>query len=160
MRELYPQGRELFLVRDFRDMIASMLAYNARKGFGDFGRETAESDAAWLAELHRGVVALRDAWRERGDTTSLVRYEDLVRDPGSTLPPLLSVLGLDATPETVRGLIAAAAPDAPELRGHGTAGSPEASIGRWRTDLTPELLAAVEETFCDLLQEFGYASRG
>jgi hypothetical protein len=84
MRELYPQGRELFLVRDFRDMIASMLAYNARKGFGDFGRETAESDAAWLAELHRGVVALRDAWRERGDTTSLVRYEDLVRDPGST----------------------------------------------------------------------------
>jgi hypothetical protein len=160
MRELYPQGRELFLVRDFRDMIASMLAYNARKGFGDFGRETAESDAAWLAELHRGVVALRDAWRERGDTTSLVRYEDLVRDPGSTLPPLLSVLGLDATPETVRGLIAAAAPDAPELRGHGTAGSPEASIGRWRTDLTPELLAAVEETFGDLLQEFGYASRG
>ena len=41
MRELYPAARELFLVRDFRDMIASMQAYNARKGFGDFGRETA-----------------------------------------------------------------------------------------------------------------------
>ena len=113
MRELYPAARELFLVRDFRDMIASMLAYNARKGFGDFGRETAQSDAAWLADLRRGVVALRDAWRERGEPASLVRYEDLVRDPEATLPPLLTSLGLDAAPETVRRLIAAAAPDVP-----------------------------------------------
>src|SRR5215216_2318492 len=90
MRDLYPAARELFLVRDFRDMVASMLAFNERKGFGDFGRETAENDAAWLANLHRGVVALRDAWRERGDPSNLVRYEDLVRDPGSTLPPLLA----------------------------------------------------------------------
>jgi hypothetical protein len=140
-------------------MIASMRAYNARKGFGDFGRETAQSDAAWLAELRRGVVALHDAWRERGDAMSLVRYEDLVRDPISTLPPLLASLGLDAAPEMVSRLIAAAAPDAPELRGHGTASSPDASIGRWRHDLPPELLVAVEETFGDLLQEFGYPSR-
>jgi hypothetical protein len=160
MRELYPAARELFLVRDFRDMIASMRAYNARKGFGDFGRESAQSDATWLAELHRGVIALRDAWRERGDTTSLVRYEDLVRTPDAMLPPLLASLGLDAAPEIVSHLIAAAQPDAPELRGHGTSASPHASIGRWQHDLPPELLAAVEETFDDLLQEFGYTSQG
>jgi hypothetical protein len=159
MRELYPTARELFLVRDFRDMIASMRAYNARKGFGDFGRDKAGSNEAWLTELRLGVVALRDAWRERGDPTSLVRYEDLVRDPTATLPPLLASLGLDAAPETVSRLIAAAAPDAPELRGHGTAGSPDASIGRWRHDVPPELLAAIEETFGDLLQEFGYTAR-
>src|ERR687898_304610 len=83
-----------FAEKHFPDMIASMRAYNARKGFGDFGRETAQSDAAWLAELRRGVVALHDAWRERGDFTSLVRYEDLVRDPEATLSPLLASLGL------------------------------------------------------------------
>src|SRR5688572_135407 len=66
MRELYPGARELFLVRDFRDTIASMRAYNARAGFGDFGREAAGSDAAWLADLRQGLLALRDAWRERG----------------------------------------------------------------------------------------------
>ena len=137
-------------------MIASMLAYNARKGSGDFGRDNVGSDEEWLTYLHQNFLVLRAAWRDRGEPGSLVRYEDLVRDPAATLPPLLSFLGLDATPETVRHLIAAAAPDAPELRGHGTAGSPEASIGRWRTDLAPELLAAVEETFGDLLQEFGY----
>src|SRR5215203_1960268 len=120
-------------------MIASMVAYNARKGFGDFGRAAAASDAAWLADLRRGVLALRDAWRERGDAGSLVRYEDLVRNPETVLPPLLSSLGLDAAPETVGSLISAAAPDAPELRGHGTSGSPEASIGRWRQDLPQDL---------------------
>jgi hypothetical protein len=143
-------------VRDFRDMIASMQAYNARRGSSDFGRDKAGSDEAWLAYLRQNFLVLRAAWRDRGEPGSLVRYEELVRDPAATLPPLLTALGLDATPETVRRLIAAAAPDAPELRGHGTAGSPEASIGRWRTDLAPELRVAVEETFGDLLQEFGY----
>jgi hypothetical protein len=83
-----------------------------------------------------------------------------VRDPAATLPPLLTFLGLEAAPETVSRLIAAAAPDAPELRGHGTSASPAASIGRWRHNLSPELGAAVEETFGDLLREFGYVSPG
>jgi Sulfotransferase family len=154
MRELYPGARELFLVRDFRDMVASMLAYNARKGFGDFGRALVESDEAWLNYLYKTFLVLRAAWRERGEPGSLVRYEDLVRDPAATLPPLLNLLGLEAAPETVTRLLAAA--DAPELRGHATAGSPSGSIGRWRHDLPPTLRSAVEETFGELLQEFGY----
>jgi hypothetical protein len=154
MRELYPEARELFLVRDFRDMVASMLAYNARKGFGDFGRNLVESDEAWLDYLHKTFLVLHAAWRDRGEPGSLVRYEDLVLDPAATLPSLLNLLGLEATPETVTHLLAAA--DAPELRGHATAGSPSGSIGRWRHDLPPGLRGAVEETFGDLLQEFGY----
>jgi hypothetical protein len=154
MRDLYPGARELFLVRDFRDMIASMQAYNARNGAGDFGRDKAGSDEAWLAYLRQNFLVLRAAWRDRGEPGSLVRYEDLVRDPAATVPPLLTFLGLDAAPETVASLSAAA--DAPELRGHGTTGSPEESIGRWRIDLSPEMRRAVEETFGDLLREFGY----
>ena len=154
LRELYPEARELFLVRDFRDMVASMLAYNARKGFGDFGRSLVASDEAWLHHLHKTFLVLHAAWQDRGEPGSLVRYEDLVRDPAATLPPLLDVLGLEATPETVAHLLAAA--EAPELHGHATAGSPSSSIGRWRRDLPPALQVAVEETFGDLLQEFGY----
>ena len=156
MRELYPEARELFPVRDFRDMIASMRAYNERKGFGDFGRRGVESEAEWVVNLRRGVVALRDAWRERGEPGSLVRYEDLVLKPEIALPPILAYLGLDAAPETVARMIAAAAPDAPALQGHATAASPQASIGRWQHDLPPDLRALVEETYGDLLHDFGY----
>jgi hypothetical protein len=158
MHELYPTAREIFLVRDFRDMVASMIAYNARKEFDDFGRNKAESDEAWVAYLHQTFLVLRTAWRDRGEPGSLVRYEDLVRDPTATLPRLLDLLGLDAEPATVARLIAAAAPDAPELRGHGTAHSPESSIGRWRRDLPPELRALTEEAFAELLRDFGYAT--
>ena len=161
MRELYPAAREIFLVRDFRDMIASMIAYNERKGFDDFGRRKAGSDEAWLDYLHQTFLVLRNAWRDRGEPGSLARYEDLVLDPASALPPLLDYLGLDADPGTVSRLIAAAAPDSPELRGHGTTDSPDASIGRWRHDLPPELREAVDEAFGDLLEAFGYeATRG
>src|SRR5918994_3598532 len=100
-----------------------MQAYNARQGAGDFGRDKAGSDEAWLAYLLQNFLILRAAWRDRGEPGSLVCYEDLVRDPASTLPPLLTFLGLDAAPETVASLMAAA--DAPELHGHGTSGSPE-----------------------------------
>jgi hypothetical protein len=157
MRELYPESRELFLVRDFRDMVASMRAYNARKGYGDFGRERAASDEAWLADLQRGIEALRDARRERGSAASLVRYEALVREPEVALPPLLGALGLDASPPIVARMIAAAAPGAPELRGHGTTSSPDASIGRWRHDLPDELRSLMQQRFAGVLDEFGYA---
>jgi hypothetical protein len=156
MRELYPNAREIFLVRDFRDMVASMIAYNARKGYDEFGRNKAGSDEAWLAYLHQVFLALRNAWRDRGEPGSLVRYEDVVREPTTTLPRLLDLLDLDADPATVARLIAAAAPDAPVLRGHGTADSPASSIGRWRRDLPPELRALTEETFSELLRDFGY----
>ena len=157
MRELYPAAREIFLVRDFRDMVASMIAYNARKGFDDFGRNNAGSDEAWLDYLRQTFLVLRNAWRDRGEPGSLARYEDLVRAPARALPPILEYLGLDADPETVSRMIAAAAPDTPELRGHGTTASPDASIGRWRNDLAPEMQTAVSETFADLLSDFGYA---
>ena len=158
MRELYPNAREIFLVRDFRDMVASMIAYNARKGYDEFGRNKAGSDEAWLAYLHQVFLALRNAWRDRGEPGSLVRYEDVVREPTTTLPRLLDLLGLDAAPATVERLIAAAAPDAPELRGHGTADSPASSIGRWRRDLPPELRTLTGDAFGELLEDFGYAT--
>ena len=155
-RELYPGAREIFLVRDFRDMVASMIAYNTRRAFGDFGREAAGSDTAWLAHLRRGVEALRDAWRERGEPRSLVHYEALVRDPAHAVPTLLSTLGLDSAPATVARLLVAAAPESAESRAHATSSSPDTSIGRWRMDLSPELQGMTEEAFGDLLAEFGY----
>src|SRR5205823_11524114 len=42
--EIYPKAKEIFLVRDFRDMLISMLAYSAKRGYGLFDRDTSGSD--------------------------------------------------------------------------------------------------------------------
>jgi hypothetical protein len=155
LRELYTEPAELFLVRDFRDMFTSMRARNAREGFGDFGRAAAADDHAWIVTLRQGLQALLEAWRERGTPANLVRYEDLVQQPEVALPPVLDALGLDSSPAIVARMVASAAPDAPDLQGHGT--SPDASIGRWQADLPPDLQHLVNAEFRDMLIAFGYA---
>lgn len=154
LRDLYPGAREIFLVRDFRDMVASMLAYNAKKGSGDFGRDRVESDEAWLEYLRQNFAVLHTTWQQRDEPDSLIRYEDLVRDPDPVLARLLHRLGLDASPGVVSALLATT--QAPELQGHGSSHSPAASIGRWRLDLSPEMQVNLNRVFSDLLEAFGY----
>ncbi len=156
LRELYAQPAELFLVRDFRDMFTSMRAYNARKGYGDFGRAAAADDHAWIVTLRQGLQALLEAWRERGTPAGLVRYEDLVQRPEVALPPVLEELGLESSPAVIARMVGAAAPDAPDLRGHGTTASPDSSIGRWQADLPADLQDLVNAEFRDMLVAFGY----
>src|SRR5207247_7790815 len=51
LRELYPRAREIFLVRDPRDQLGSMLSWNERTRQGDFGggAGTPEEAARWLS---------------------------------------------------------------------------------------------------------------
>lgn len=154
--ELDPQARQLVLVRDFRDMWASMRAYNERRGFGDFGQVRAQSDADWLEELRVGASLLQEMLSRRGSAARLVRYEDLVADPAAEVASILGFLGLDADPATVEAMVANAAEDLPELRAHQTSDSAAASIGRWRRDLSPEQQELARAAFDDVLPGFGY----
>ena len=77
--ELYPDTREVFLVRDFRDMVASMLAFNAKRGRRELlGLDLAANDADYVLEqVRNAVLRLVHAWKRRGRQGHLVRYEDL-----------------------------------------------------------------------------------
>ena len=158
LHDLYPGSHEIFLVRDFRDMIASMLAYNAKKGSGDFGRDRVDSDETWLDYLRQNFEVLQAAWQQRGEPGSLIRYEDLILNPAEVLAPLLERLALDSSQQTVANLLFAT--QAPELQGHGSSRSPDASIGRWRKDLSPEMQEKITERFGELLVGFGYTTPG
>ena len=106
MLELYPGAREVMLVRDFRDMIASMFAYNEKRGRQGFRRDRATSDRDYiLNDVGVSVAALADAWARRSDTAHLLRYEDLVLRPEETVQALLAHLGLDAGPGAVEPML-------------------------------------------------------
>jgi Sulfotransferase family len=154
VRELYPRAREIFLVRDFRDMVASVFAYNDKRGFEGFGRGRSASDADFVRErLGDSVARFAHAWRTRGEGAHLMRYEDVVSRPRETAAAALSYLGLEASAGTLDGMLASLA--APESDVHRTTGA-EDSIGRWRADLSAEVREACASAFGAALRQFGY----
>lgn len=157
-RELYPEAREIFLLRDFRDMICSILAFNRRRGTEGFGC----SEASGLDELIRNkrgeILDLLEAVRERGATALILRYEELIREPESEIRRVLDFAGLESSTTTVQRLLAEATSESPELEGHRTTGGARASVGRFREELPQHVQDLCEESFGDLLREVGYAA--
>jgi hypothetical protein len=155
MRELYPRAREVVLVRDFRDMVASMFAYNVKRGRQGFRRDEFDDDAQYVAEqVKPSVAALAAAWESRGGDAHLVRYEDLLQDSERTIGALLSYLGVDTG--AAGAMASALAARDPETEWHRTTPEPAASIGRWRSDLPASVQRACEEVLAPELQAFGY----
>jgi hypothetical protein len=156
--ELYPDGREIVLVRDFRDRMSSILAYNAQRGLQLWGHDSTTSDEEWFAHLRRQAIALLAYWQREKHRVHLVRYEDLIREPEPTLAGAFSYIGIEDGPELVRRTIEEASSTLRHGQEfHRTTPSAEASIGRWKRDLTPERRAACAAAFDDVLAEFGYS---
>jgi hypothetical protein len=156
LREIFPGTREVFVVRDFRDMLCSILAFNEKLGVVGFGRDVADSDESYVSEqLATSVNGLAHAWRERAGWAHLLRYEDLVLEGPERLRSLLEFLELPTDDKTLEDMVSKSSQGADRER-HMTADSARASIGRWKRDLSPSVLAACEESFGEALATFGY----
>ena len=152
----YPDARVVHIVRDGRDVVCSLLEKPWLR------REQASSDDAgvpygaharfWVeperrAEFESASDARRAAWVWRSyvaaaraaDGALEVRYEDVTADPEAVAVPLAEHLGVPVAP------LAAALG-----RAHA------ASVGRYRSDLSAEQLAEVEEEAGALLVELDY----
>lgn len=159
--ELYPDAREIVLVRDFRDVASSIFAFNAKRKSQGFGRDRFASDEDYITGwLLPDALDLLSAWKNRGKRTCLVRYEDIILKPRETLATTLAQLGIEASDATLTSMIDRAAHLVPEAEQHRTSADPARSIGRWRTDLSPALRDLCTKTFANVLQEFGYDSVG
>ena len=157
-REVIPETREIFLVRDPRDVACSIFAFQ-RKMDGDWfwrSRERGEEEVI-RQPLCDGVGLLTHRWMQRGEDAHLVRYEDLIEAPHETLTAVFEYLGVDASPATVDAALSGAARlDDERLRLHVTSPTPAQSVGRWRKDLSPALWNVCEEAFAPTMEAFGY----
>lgn len=153
--ELFPGLREVVLVRDLRDMLCSVLAFNARRGYAAFQRELFPGDAEYVASLRGPALALRDAARSGAH---VVRYEDLLGDPPATLQRLFAALGLEAGEPVVQEVLARAAAAEPDEQARHRTSPSGGSVGRWRRDLPEPLARCCAEHLGDVLREFGYGS--
>lgn len=153
----YPSACFVHIVRDGRDVVCSLLDrgwLSAGKSGGDdaglpYGPDTrfwveperreqftAASDARRAAWAWRRYVSAARALEER---TIEVRYERLGESPDAVAAAIAEFLGAAREPLTeALG------------RAHGT------SVGRFRSELSPEQLADVEDEAGELLRELGY----
>jgi hypothetical protein len=157
--EIFPGARELILVRDFRDRLSSVFAWNEKRGDNGFGHDAEMSKAEYLAErVNADAEGLLSRRRRRGDGAHLVRYEDLILEPTETLSGILAFLGVDAGADAVAATLELANRPNELLDGHRTVSDPARTIGRWRRDLPPRLAAQCNEVLAPVLGEFGYAT--
>ena len=155
--DLYPRTREVVLVRDFRDMVCSILAFNRKRGYNAFGYRDGQTPAEYVRSLRLSVVRLAEAMANRPEPPYVLRYEDLMRQPQETFAALMRYVGLASDPATVQGVFEGTAELMPGMQQyHATCGSPDGSIGRWRSELAGEARAAARETFDPFLTRFGY----
>lgn len=158
MRQLYPRRREIFLLRDPRDTLASVLAFNARRGFDDFGRELVETDEQYIDVIRTRTLSFLQTWKSTSHRGTLIRYEELVRSTTGRIRAMLDALGLDSSANIVDSMVRAGNEATADVNAHRTSSDGPSSIGRWKRDLEPRLQKICGEAFDGLLDEFDASS--
>jgi Sulfotransferase family len=140
--EWYPRCRILHLVRDPRDVVASLLRmpWASRNAFVNARR--------WLAS----VTAVERAGSR--DNLMRVRYEQLVTDPESELRRICDFVG----EEPHAGLGGGAASPPVDAWWFARAAQPvtSAHCGAWRRELTSNDVAVIEWVAAPFMRRFGY----
>ena len=162
---MFPASRFVFLLRDGRDVVDSWLAAYRAGSWAldegafpvtDGGREALVrwQSAVWA---FRTEVVHRAFERHPADRRVLVRYEDLVADPGRELARICAYLPLDATADTLAAVADehAYAAVRPTDKGERKA-IRSASPGGWRENLTPAEHDVMHEVMGAKLAELGY----
>ena len=159
--EELPPVRVLVLVRDPRDMYVSFHAFDAKRqseGRAEFEAARPAPGESEDERLDRFIDRERTRMRWVAEVESsgdhpVVRYEDLVTHLPAQARRLEEWLSITLDPD-------AAAGDAELRRLHVSAPSPEASVGRWRSELAPDLGDRLSREFRDELAALGYPIGG
>jgi hypothetical protein len=139
--------RVIDLLRDPRDVLASIRAFTAATGVDGFGREPGLDEAAYVQRFidrYGSQLAAMQAVPAGVDRLQL-RYEDLVADLDAVAGRLGSWLGVRLDAGAVEADV-----------DHMTSPSPAASVGRWREDLDPSEARRIADALGPALAGFGY----
>lgn len=154
--ELYPDSREIFLVREPRDMVCSMISFYEKTRLVAFGRDRSGSDQEFINGISHGLRNLVNQMNERRDNAMLVRYEDLLVDMPGTLERILGYLDLPSSAEVRSSMVSRTLEATASSQRHRTTASVGDSIGRWRRDLDDRMQELCTTAFADLIPELGY----
>ncbi len=143
------------LLRDPRDIVSSILAFDKKRGYYGFGREPGQSEEDYVLWLvGRMKLRLEQMMQPRvGIDACTVRYEDMVRDIYMVAYMLEDWLGISLDPKIAEheATVSVASTH------HRTSLSPSDSVGRWRGSLKQEYVQLIQEELGEKLEEYGYS---
>ncbi|HET9733594.1 MAG TPA: sulfotransferase [Acidimicrobiales bacterium] len=150
--EIFPEARFVHLLRDGRDVAASLVA--AHEGWAHDWAPGNVADAARCWKDHVG-------WARDGRRTGLpfleVRYEDLLASPVESLLALFDFLGVDGDAEVATAMIEEHAFARDKERGTEPPGFHRSgTVGSWVDHWTAFQRASFDRTAGRLLLEVGY----
>jgi hypothetical protein len=164
LMSLLPRSRMIFLLRDGRDVIDSMLDARGAEGWVEGSMDLTDSRQR-LAYVRRQARlwlnctnAVQAAYAAHPDALRwTVRYEDLRRDTADALGPLLDWLGIHRCDAELRETVEANSFESipPALKGPGTPRR-SATPGTWRANLTAAEQDAMHAIIGQKLHELGY----
>ncbi|PLY14738.1 MAG: hypothetical protein C0631_09440 [Sedimenticola sp.] len=153
VKEVYPQVKEIILVRDFRDVILSSI-YFGTKHIPGYDIEKAKNEA-YLGVIDE-IREFSNYYMRYAESSLLVRYEDLINDPLNTLKVIFDFLSLTTNHTTINSIVDSISNSTQNRHGHITSGSISKSISRWRQELSPEQQLLYADVFRQQLSLFGY----
>ncbi len=154
LQELAIDHTVIYLLRDPRDILMSMLGFNKKRGSISFSAKEGESIEAYahrfLDERARRLRQIIELVPHDPDAV-VVRYEDMVTDLGQVAAQLSMRLGVTLDAGKVME-------QEGEFRMHmSSRGGPEASVGRWRAEMPETVQKMFRDTLGDLMSAVGYA---
>ncbi|MEX2643051.1 MAG: sulfotransferase [Acetobacterales bacterium] len=155
---LFPDSPLVHVIRDGRDVVTSLLSMDwtdpATGQAPPYTRDARRAAEYWVSCVRGGRSALdMPGLSERYIE---VRYEELARDPETTLRTLLVAVGEEWNPAVLE--FHRKPHDLSDESSADAVQDPlnTAAIGRWQEDLKPGQLALVQSVAGDLLAELGY----
>lgn len=157
---LMPNARFIHIIRDGRDVAASMVAAKQQMGFGT--GTVAESAAAWKEHVEWGLKASQFDGRYLE-----IRYEEMTEEPEQTLRTTFDFCNLVASDEEIAAIVEKHTFEKlkkERLSPVDNVALPQnfyrkGKIGSWRQDFTPAERYFFDEVAGDLLVELGYAEK-
>ena len=145
------KAKNLFLLRDPRDEMVSIRSFNEKRGFKSFGWLEGDTDISYARKIckNRRKFLQNFISFEGNERRMFVRYEDLILD------------GRNQTDRLSRWLeqplsFKQATSDKQIKKKHMTSGTPSASVGRWKKELTSDVLQIFSRELGTELSELGY----
>lgn len=157
---VWPNATFILIVRDPRDQALSVMKLNehrAKRGQPNFYNDYAAAATGWLETVVHG----RHVLEANGFDHVVLRYEDLVRSPATTLRHLSHALDIDLSNGLMfyrRDFVDA---HAERFCHHDNLKNPinPKSVEKWRSRMTDEQLAVFEDIAGNDMRDYGYEVR-